>query len=224
MHPALGEVFALSKYIIKFHKADSVKFVSHLDLIRVFDRAMRRAQLPMGYSAGFNPHPLMTFAHPLGVGISSVAELLEMQTAEPVDTEFFKETLGKHMPSGFEIEDIKEIPGKNNFASLSLADYEIEIEGEFPQKSLETLFNEMQTMVVDKKTKSGVKETDIKPFVADFKEIEKGKYTARLKTGAENLKPELFVSGLSKYIDGFEPSRVVILRTCLLNEKGQPLF
>ena len=214
----------MSKMIIKFEKDDCVKFVSHLDLIRVFDRAMRRAELPMGYSQGFNPHPLMTFAHPLGVGVASCGELLEMTLAQEVKPEIFKLRLNEKMPEGFKITDVKEIEGKNNFARLALADYAIKIEGSFPEKSLEECFKALTDIVVDKKTKSGVKETDIKPFVADFREIEKGMLNVRLKTGAENLKPELLVQGLAKYVEGFVPERVLILRTELLDGEGNPLF
>lgn len=214
----------MSKMIIKFEKDDSVKFVSHLDIIRVFDRAMRRAELPMGYSQGFNPHPLMTFAHPLGVGVASCGELLEMTLSQSVEPEIFKLKLNEKMPQGFKIVEAKEISGKNNFAKLSLADYAIKIEGQFPAKNLEECFKLLPSIVVDKKTKSGVKETDIKPFVASFREVEQGMLNVRLKTGAENLKPELLVQGLAKYIEGFEPERVLILRTALLDAEGTPLL
>lgn len=214
----------MSKMIIKFEKDDCVKFVSHLDLIRVFDRAMRRAKLPMEYSQGFNPHPLMTFAHPLGVGVASCGELLEMTLAESVEPDIFKLKLNENMPVGFKIVEVREIEGKNNFAKLALADYAIKIEGEFPKTSMEDAFKALPSMIVDKKTKSGVKETDIKPFVAGFREIEKGMLNVRLKTGAENLKPELLVQGLAKYVEGFKPERVLILRTELLDGEGKPLF
>ena len=214
----------MSKYILRFEKDDCVKFVSHLDLIRVFDRAMRRAELPMGYSQGFNPHPLMTFAHPLGVGVASCGELMEMTLARQVDPEIFKLRLNEAMPVGFKITHIKEIEGKNNFAKLALADYAIKIEGEFPKKTLEEAFRGLGTIVVDKKTKSGVKQTDIKPFVAAFREIEKGMLNVRLKTGAENLKPELLIQGLTQYVEGFVPQRVLILRTELLDGEGNPLY
>ena len=213
----------MSKYILKFEKDDCVKFVSHLDLIRVFDRAMRRAGLPMGYSVGFNPHPLMTFAHPLGVGIASCAELVEITTAEYVEPEEFKNRLNEKLPEGFKIVGVKEIEGKNNFASLKSADYAIRIEGKFPPDGLESRFRGLKEILVDKKTKRGITETDIKPFVLEFKEIEPGMLNVRLKTGAENLKPELLVTGLEKYIPEFTAERVLILRTCLLDDKGNSL-
>lgn len=214
----------MSKYILKFEKDDCVKFVSHLDLIRVFDRGMRRAQLPMGYSQGFNPHPLMTFAHPLGVGVASCAELVEITTAEHIEKEVFKEKLNAVLPEGIKILDIKEIEGKNNFAKLTLADYAIRIEGILPEGSLEDEYRKNSTLVMDKKTKSGVKQTDIKPFIISFKEVEKGMLNVRLKTGAENLKPELLVTALEKYVPSFSPERTLILRTELLDGEGNPLF
>ncbi len=214
----------MSKYIIKFNKGESVKFVSHLDIIRVFDRAMRRACLPMGYSQGFNPHPLMTFAHPLGVGVSSICELVEMTLREEMPVEEFKERLSAKMPAGFEIVDIKKIEGKNNFATLALADYAIRIEGDLPKKSLEEVFKGAKEIVVPKKTKSGVKDTDIKPFVIGFKQVEPGMLNVRIKTGAENLKPDLLVKSLEMLEPELKVSGVTILRTELLNTEGEPLF
>ena len=213
----------MSKYILKFEKADSVKYVSHLDLIRVFDRAMRRAQLPMGYSQGFNPHPLMTFAHPLGVGVSSIGELVEITTAEHLQEKEFLNRLQEFMPVGFKLIDIKEIEGKNNFARLTSADYKINIEGKFPESDLVKSFNKLKEILIDKKTKSGIKETDIRPFILSF-EGNMGVYMARLKTGAENLKPELFLKALEKYIPDFSPEWVQILRVQLNDGEGNSLF
>ena len=214
----------MSKYILRFEKEDSVKFVSHLDLIRVFDRAMRRAGLPMGYSQGFNPHPLMTFAHPLGVGIASECELLEMTLASEIPAETLKDELNKTLPQGFKILKAVLIEGKNNFSTLGFADYAIKLEGEFPKENLENIFRGFSELVVDKKTKSGIKKTDIKPFVIKFKEIEKGMLNVRLKTGAENLKPDLLVTALQEYIPELIVKRALILRTCLLNQQEEPLF
>ncbi|MDP4119112.1 MAG: TIGR03936 family radical SAM-associated protein [Bacillota bacterium] len=214
----------MSKYILKFHKGEGVKYVSHLDIIRVFDRAVRRANLPMEYSGGFNPHPMMTFANSLGVGVASIGELVEITMQSHITEEEFKTRLNEKLPEGFEIEAVKELEGKNNFARLALADYIIRIEGEFPEKSLEEIFNGLPHIIVEKKTKSGVRETDIKPLVADFKETEKGVLGVCIKTGAENLKPELLVRGLEKYEEGFKTDKVVIMRTALLDEQGEPLF
>ncbi len=210
------------KYILKFEKEDIVKFVSHLDIIRVFDRAMRRAELPLGYSQGFNPHPLMTFAHPLGVGVASIGELMEMTLSEEIPTEVLIKGINSQLPQGFKVLEAKKIEGKNNFATLTYADYAIKAEGCIPD-NMETALRSLKEILVDKKTKSGIKETDIKSFVKSFKQIEKGMFNVRLKTGAENLKPELLINGLEKYVDNFKTERVLILRTELLDNAENPL-
>jgi radical SAM-linked protein len=66
-------VFALYSIRVKFERSQEVKFISHLDMMKAFERALRRAGLPIGYSKGFNPHPLMVFGLPLSVGMTSQA-------------------------------------------------------------------------------------------------------------------------------------------------------
>src|SRR5690242_15350351 len=68
------EVMTLANIRTKFRRSDEVKFISHLDLMKVFERAIRRARLPIAYSQGFNPHPGMVFGLPLSVGVTSDAE------------------------------------------------------------------------------------------------------------------------------------------------------
>ena len=61
----------MSNYVLKYSRGEEVKYISHLDFVRMFHRAVRRAGLPMSYSHGFNPHPVMTVAMPLSVGVTS---------------------------------------------------------------------------------------------------------------------------------------------------------
>ena len=211
------------KCLIKFYKKEQVKYVSHLDILRVFDRAMRRAHLPLGYSHGFNPHPLMTFAHPLGVGIASVGELAEFTMGQKVPEEEFQSQLNAVLPEGFSVEAVRYFEGKNNFASLAGAEYQIKLAGEFPDDSLTERFSLLPEMPMEKRTKSGVKETDIKPFVLRFEEKETGNFNVILKTGAVNLKPELFIAGLETYMPGLVIDSYAIVRICLLDDKLQPL-
>ena len=67
-----------NNYFLRYEKTENVKYVSHLDFVRMFGRALRRAHLPIAYSEGFNPHPLLTFALPLSVGYTSECEIIEL--------------------------------------------------------------------------------------------------------------------------------------------------
>ena len=77
----------MNDYYLTYKRGDSIKYVSHLDFVRVFGRAFRRAELPIAYSEGFNPHPLLTFALPLSVGYTSECELMEFVMEKEMETE-----------------------------------------------------------------------------------------------------------------------------------------
>ena len=101
---------------IRFAKYGVVKFIGHLDVMRYFQKAVRRSGLPIKYSQGFNPHQLMVFAQPLGVGVTSDGEYMDIETEDvdfdgnPLDTERVSAILGSALTEGFEIVEIREIP------------------------------------------------------------------------------------------------------------------
>ena len=121
----------MAKHILKFTKSENVKYVSHLDMVRLFGRAMRRAGLEISFSQGFNPHPIMNFAHPLGVGISSDCELIEIGVEGEITSAEILEKLAPKMPDGFGLVAAKPSEIKSPFAGLKFAEYEIEFFGEF---------------------------------------------------------------------------------------------
>lgn len=214
----------MAKHIIKFSKKDSVKYVSHLDIVRMFGRAMRRAGLFISFSKGFNPHPIMNFAHPLGVGISSDSELVEIGVEGDISSKEILEKLSVKMPEGFELLAAKPSDIKSPFAPLSYAEYRIEFFGEKPETDK---FMAMDKIIIEKKTKSGVKETDIRPLIkcASVAEVtdDCSIIYAVLKCGDPNLKPELFVNALEKSGCG-KAGYFKIKRTALLNEEEKPLI
>lgn len=214
----------MHKYIIKFHKIGYVKYVSHLDLVRVFSRALRRAGLLPSYSQGFNPHVLLTFAHPLGVGIESKGELLELVLEGDLAPDAVKEALNNSMPQGLYISEVKKQEGKNSFPTLSMADYEVSLNltGQ-PSIGYIDSFLALPEIIMDKKTKSGTKKTDIKPFIIDITQKSENNIIMRLKTGADNIKPELVVEAMKEYA-GLSINDYNVCRLSLLNNEGAELF
>ena len=101
---------------IRFAKYGVVKFIGHLDVMRYFQKAVRRSGLPIKYSQGFNPHQLMVFAQPLGVGVTSDGEYMDIETEDndfegnPLNAERVREILGGALTEGFEIVSIREVP------------------------------------------------------------------------------------------------------------------
>ena len=93
------------KYRLKFKKEDEIKFIGHLDLMRVFQKAIRRAQIPIAYSEGFNPHHLVTFPLPLTLGATSEGEYMELQLTKEMNIEILCEQLNQQLPLGLIILD-----------------------------------------------------------------------------------------------------------------------
>ena len=209
----------MGKYIIKFFKDEKVKYVSHLDTVRMFGRTMRRAGITMSMSQGFNPHPIMTFANPIGIGISSRCELALIGVDEEISPKDLAITLNEHLPSGFKVLAAKKEFAKSPFTSLTFAQYKITVSGEItdPVKLLD-----MPEIIMPKKTKSGVKDTDIKPFIrsvfADGQTL-----FATVRCGETNLKPELLIEALEKYTD-FRIDEYKTERTALLDENLNDLI
>ena len=87
----------------RFYKKDDLVFISHLDLVRVFERAMRRGNIPISYSQGFNPHPIMAFATALGIGVSSEGEYIDVQLDKQMEPEEFMNKLNSVLPEGLRL-------------------------------------------------------------------------------------------------------------------------
>lgn len=83
----------------KYSKTGMMKYLSHLDLVRLFERALRRAKIPIAFSQGYNPHPMISFASPLSIGVSSEAEHFDLVLAEPVDENEFTHKMNLVLPN-----------------------------------------------------------------------------------------------------------------------------
>lgn len=163
------------RIIASFTKQEPVKFVSHLDMQRLFQRAFRRAGLPLAYSQGFNPHPLLSFATALSVGYTSDCEYFDITLSEPVSPDEFAERVNAVLPSGVRIIDA--IDAGEFKASLTplmrSAEYSAVFAFESPvtRAALENAISELLSgeIIVDKKTKGGIKPVDIRPQLIALK-------------------------------------------------------
>jgi radical SAM-linked protein len=88
---------------LKFSRGEELKFLSHLDLMRLWERALRRAGLPLAYSEGFSPHPQIALAAPLSVGVTSQAELMDVSLSRWVSPQSFVAQVGEQLPSGIDL-------------------------------------------------------------------------------------------------------------------------
>lgn len=179
------------RMIAAFSKLEPVKFVSHLDMQRLFQRAFRRAELPLAYSKGFNPHPLLSFATAISVGFTSGGEYFDVILSEPVSPEEFTERVNAVLPEGVLISSA--IDAGEFKASLTTlmrsAEYEARLSFAEPvektafEAALSSLLG--SEIIVDKKTKGGIKPVDIRPMLISMELAEFSGSSARLDiTGA----------------------------------------
>lgn len=155
---------------VKFIRGEEVKYISHLDLMKVFERALRRASVPIAYSQGFNPHPHMVFGLPLSVGVTSEAEYADFEFTADVNPTGIAKALNKALPQGFHILDARYKSSRDNImATITGARYEVLLycpqtsAGELQQK-LELLMQQ-SAILVEKETKKGIREVDIRPMI-----------------------------------------------------------
>lgn len=164
------------KVRIRFAKYGALKFIGHLDVMRYFQKAIRRADLPIAYSEGFSPHQIMSFAAPLSVGHTSEGEYLDIEVTSQItafsgDKEILKEKLQAVMVEGISILDVQFLPPgeKNAMASVAAAAYLVSFRQgvSLPhgwQKAL-AAFYERDEIPVTKKTKKGEKQINLKESI-----------------------------------------------------------
>lgn len=125
---------------IRFCRGQEVKFISHLDILRLWQRALHRAEIPLAYSEGFSPHPRISLAAPLPIGVTSQAELMGILCTKWVSPHFFTAAVSQQLPPGIEI--LQVYPIALSLPSLQsqirFAEYRVEVETEKGQKDIES--------------------------------------------------------------------------------------
>ena len=183
------------KIRIKFRKYGTMKFIGHLDVMRYFQKAIRRSEVNIRYSEGFSPHQIMSFASPLSVGHESCGEYFDVELNSITDTEDIKMRLNQTMAEGIQILQVAvldETEG-NAMASVAAADYlisfrdSVSLPDDWKEKL--TAFYEKDKIPVIKKTKKGEREIDLKETIYQL-EIREDQVYMLLDAGSgSNMKP-----------------------------------
>jgi radical SAM-linked protein len=159
---------------IRFGRREEVKFISHLDIIRLWHRALRRADIELVFSEGFNPHPKILIAAPLALGITSEAELMDIYTNDFVSPNSFLTYVGRQLPPGIDIIQVYQIA--NNLPSLQMqmryAEYitkvKIVAKGESDiKKTIFTLLSKKE-LTWQHKRDTGFKNYDLRELIDDI--------------------------------------------------------
>ena len=201
-----------------------MRYISHLDFIRMFHRAVRRAGLEMVFSQGFNPHPVMTVAMPLSVGVTADGEYMKIGFMDGLGyTEnSIRDQLNQALPEGFSVTAVRRVEGKElDFARLDRARYLVETELETPLDLDIPAFLEHAELIVMKKTKSGEKEANIRPYIYSLEAVQHAGKELSLAMciaagNSYNLKPETVLAAMEKYIPGFRVQAALIHRAAIL--------
>lgn len=203
------------KIRVKFAKYGPVRFIGHLDVMRYFQKAVRRAELPVSYSGGYSPHQIMSFAYPLSVGYTSEGEYFDLALDSSMDTEIIKNKLQSVMVYGIDVLAVQELSDNatNAMASVAAATYYITF------KNKCNLNNDFYTLMekyldqphinVVKETKKSEKTIDIKDYLFHYSfpickinnVDEEEKIRCLMTTDASssgNLKPSFIIESFCK--------------------------
>lgn len=193
------------KVRIKFRKYGVLKFIGHLDVMRFFQKVMRRAEIPIAFTGGYSPHMIMSFASPLGIGLTSEGEYVDIELAEPISSEEAVKRMNAVMVEGMEIISFRQISEEKKATGMAIvaaADYYVNVQkGALPQnwKELFTKFYAQPEIQIVKQTKRSEQEVNIRPMIyaAEFHE---DKLFLKLAAGSvQNLKPDLVMEAFLKY-------------------------
>lgn len=213
------------KVRMKFKKEGAMKFIGHLDVMRYFQKAIRRAEIDIQYSQGFNPHQLMSFASPLGVGLTSDAEYVDLVLGECGTSKEMIERLNAVMVEGFTVCGFNRVQDetKNAMSLVAGADYLVSLkdgyqicdkEGFDFEKQFTVFMNQDQIEIL-KKSKKSERMVDIKPWIYsysfDLDKVYENSVAERYENGTavlmkvttgsvNNLKPELVLEAFCKYL------------------------
>jgi len=151
----------MTKTRILFAKEGALRFIGHLDFLRVFGQMLRRTGLPLAYSQGFNPHIQLGFALPIPLGMGSTHDYADLTFAQPIDVKQAAALMQAQAPAGLIIHRLWEHEGRNSASITAAADYAFE--GAIAVDLLSA-----PEYIIAKKTKSGTKDTNIRPDIFDI--------------------------------------------------------
>lgn len=200
------------RMIVRFGKNPRLRFISHLDLQRFFQRALNRTGLPIAFSQGFNPHPVMAFASALALGWTSDYEVLDVKLSAPIGRKRAEDAMRAALPGDLPVIQVKMVEDRlpSLMPMVYASEYRIDNSGVTEEMLAD--FRAQETVTAVRRTKSGEREINIRPLAYDLK-LEGDALIARLAlTDRDTLKPDLLV----KTLTGKENEELRIHRIALL--------
>ncbi len=183
------------KVRIKFSKHGPIKFIGHLDIMRFFQKAMRRSGIDIAYTGGFSPHQIMSFAAPLGVGLESNGEYMDVELHSMISSRDVVERLNEASVEGIRILSAKVLPENagNAMASVAAAEYTVRFrDGRGPSCNMRDHlkdFYSQEKILITKETKNGLQEVNIRPGIYALDVVDECVHMLVDASSAGNIKP-----------------------------------
>jgi radical SAM-linked protein len=214
--------------LIRFGKQPRLRFISHLDLQRFFQRAVNRTGLPIAWSQGFNPHPVMSFGSALALGWTSEYEVIDIKLSAPMGRKRTEDAVRAALPEDLPVLEVRMVEDRHTapMALVRMSDYHVRLEGENAPAVLEQIpaFLAEENVSATKKTKSGEKTINARPLVLSLEKTGPDSFKTRLMlTESQSIKPELLVDLLAR-MAGVEAPQPRVHRLMLLgvDAEGNP--
>ena len=206
----------------RFRRGEEIKFISHLDIMRLWERAFRRANIPLVYSEGFNPRPRISLAAPLSVGVTGESELMDVFVTGKVSPHWFTASVNQQLPSGIEILEVYPMaPGLPSLQSqVRYAEYKVEVATEKGLKFIEEAISGLLSarhLPWHHHRDTGRRDYDLRALIDSLWVIEKShpRYTIGMKlrcdsTGSGRPEQVALALGLSEYPQSIHRTRLVL--------------
>ena len=202
-----------------FEKTGSAVWMSHLDLMRLMQRAFKRAGLPLTHTQGFNPRPSVSIALPLSVGVESVCELLDFDLeGELPPMETIQTRLNAALVPGVAVRQVYMDGRKIRDLALLRCRLGLEYDGGIPAGATDTIATlfARESLMVEKKSKNGIREQDIRPMIRELSVAEAGEKELRVEAlitcQNPSLNPMQLSAAIAKYLPGLSPDYVRCFR------------
>lgn len=190
---------------IRYAKRGRLRFTSHRDFSRAFERAVFRARIPMAYSSGFNPHPRISYAGAAPTGSASEAEYLEIALAEAVDPEAVHAALDAALPDGLDLIRVAESPGGSLADRLQASRWRIAVSSSYEETvAAAERFLATDAVLVERMTKKGLREFDCRAAVVALTVRPDGESSVIdvvLRHGTPAVRPDDLLRGLATVAD-----------------------
>lgn len=210
----------MDKIRVTFSKTDRAKYISHLDLNRAMQRAIKRARIPIWYTEGFNPHAYIMFPLALSLGVDSKVELMDLTLTESMDFNEIKNRLNYSLPEGLKVNKVAFQEKKHT--EIAKSEYKVYFKSESSEEVSQKFndFMEQEKIEVEKRTKKkGMKLIDIKPFIEVCDKLVVNDtfiLTLKLPAGTQNnINPSLIIDSFNDYSE-IKDTIISIERTKIL--------